>query len=48
MNVFRASLVNNDMRDSLSFCSIFLWSCYLRIFHLTLIEWDGKLSPVTK
>ena len=30
------------------FCHIFLWSCYLRVSHLTLVEWDGKLLPVTK
>ena len=30
------------------FCGIFLWSCYLIIFHLTLVEWDGKWSLISK
>ena len=35
-----------DLPQLSLFCGIFLWSCYLRILLLLLVEWDGKLSLI--
>jgi hypothetical protein len=49
MLIFSVSINSHPDNIYLSLlCGIFLWSCYLINFHITLLEWDGKLSLIAK